>query len=168
MAQIEDRSVYPTMVSLRDCLCLQVSKTDAPDLCQCLIVPALSDGFLDLGLDGDCEKGSGFVRLVQLFHSTEFPSPDIAGAGFLTAEFEVGVARVVTGVDEDGTAPPPETQAAEAKMIMDDMQASRRAIACCFGERDDPQRDYALGLYTPLPGVGGLGGGSWRVFVRVE
>lgn len=169
MALVEDTSVYPTMVSLRDCLCAELEKSDLPTTCFCDIMPGTSDGFIDVDCDGDDNcGGSAWVRLVNVFPSSRLPEQEIGlgGGTFLAAELEVGVARCITAIDDDGTAPDAVTQHMDTRLILADMAAMRRAISCCFRGRDR-EEDWMLGAYTPLPGLGGVGGGSWQVYAKV-
>lgn len=163
--------VWNVMKSLRDCLCSEMEKCPNPTLCACTIMPGMSDGFIDVAMDGDdCGGGSAWVRLVQVFPSSILPSPEqgFTELAFTAVELEVGCARPITAVGEDGEAPTTEQQMADAEMLMIDMATMKRAVECCFGTADDPTRDYVLGAYTPWPGVGGAGGGAWSVFVRVD
>lgn len=176
MAMREDTSVYPTMVQLKDCLCLELQKSELGTPCFCDIMPGTSDGFIDVECDGEVEGcdgcggcgGSAWVRLVQVFPSSRLPEQEVGlgGGTFLAAQLEVGVARCITVVDSDGTAPDAVTQHMDTRALLADMAAMRRAISCCFRGRDN-EEDWMLGAYTPLPGLGGVGGGSWQVFAKV-
>lgn len=164
----EDREVYPTMVALKDCLCEELAKCGNPSLCFCDLVPGISDGFIDVG---ECDEGGGsaWVRLVQTYMTTDFPTPEVSVSDYqsLVAELEVGCVRAITSIDEDGTAPDAVTQHMDTRMLLADMAAMKRAIRCCFGDPMEPTQDYALGGYTVAAGIGGAGGGYWRVFVRL-
>lgn len=163
--------VWKVMKDLLDCLCTQMDECPNPKLCSCTILPGLSDGFIDVAMDGDdCGGGSAWVRLIQVFPSSTLPGAEqgFTDTAFTAVELEVGCARPITSVGEDGEAPTREQQLADAEMLMIDMATMKLAIECCFGAADEPTRDYVLGTYTPWPGMGGAGGGGWRVFVRVN
>lgn len=164
----EDTTVYPTMIALKDCLCEELAKCGNPSLCFCDLVPGISDGFIDVA---ECDEGGGsaWVRLIQTYQSLEFPQPEVGANeySFMVAELEVGCVRPITSIDEDGTAPDAVSQHMDTRMLLADMAAMKRAIYCCFGTPTDPLRDFALGAYTSAAGIGGAGGGFWRVFVRV-
>lgn len=163
--------VWTVMSGLRECLCEAMAESTNPSLCSCTIIPGMSDGFIDVAMDGDdCGGGSAWVRLIQIFPSSGLPSPEqsFTELAFTAVELEVGCARPITSVEEGGEAPIVAQQLADAEMLMVDMAAMKTAIECCFGSADDPTRDYVLGAYTPWPGLGGAGGGAWRVFVRAD
>jgi hypothetical protein len=170
MALVEDRSVYPTMLALKECLCEELEKAGGPTLCFCDIMPGTSDGFIDVDCEGDGCGGSAWVRLRRVYFSSRLPEDETAQTdlAFRAVELEVGVARCITPIDDDGTAPDAVTQHMDARQILSDMAAMERAIRCCFGSVDDPVREYALGSYISMPGMGGAGGGVWNVFVRVS
>lgn len=168
----EDTLVYPTMVALKDCLCIELADSGLEPPCFCDLIPATSEGFLDIDCDcGDGGGGSAWVRLIQIFESAELPAPDLTGlpGTFLAAEFEVGVARCIESISDDGTAPSAIDQHMDTRKILADMAAMRRAVKCCFAETDEKDgRDYRMGAYTTMSGLGGVGGGSWQVFARVN
>jgi hypothetical protein len=164
-APTEDRLVMPVLRMLRDCLCDALG--GSANLCGCLIIPGTLDGYIDVG---ECDSATAWVRLVEgPFPSTQLPTSEVGAPGsFMAAQIELGVARSITSIDEDGSAPTQEQQEADTEALMLDMALIKYAITCCFGEIDDPNRDYVLGSYTPLPGMGGVGGGAWSVFVRLN
>lgn len=166
----EDRTVYPTMIRLRDCLCAELAASGGPELCSCELMPGAGEGFIDIG---DCDEGgTAWVRLLGVFRSSRLPEQDVTSPSeqtFLAAQLEVGVARFIHVVDEDGTAPDAVDQHMDVRLLLSDMAAMERAIVCCFGETEDREEiDFVLGGYLPLSGVGGVGGGIWQVYARVR
>ena len=165
----EDTTVYPTMIRLRDCLCAELAKSNLPTPCFCDLMPADSDGLIDVqcGDDGDECGGNAYVRLVTAYPSVLLPTPEVAltDGAFLAAQFEVGVARCIKVIDEDGSAPSAVDQHMDTRLLMADMAAMRRAITCCFRDTD---QDFVLGSYVPMLGMGGVGGGSWQVYAKVS
>lgn len=169
---IEDAVVYPAIVRLSACLCLEIEASGLPVPCSC--GPMI--GSLVLDYCGSCEDGKcggqAWVRLVNAFPSTAFPSPDQELSNCyspLAFQLEVGIVRCkpvgkTSGVR--GYTPPTMEQNVEAlRLQMADMAAMRRAVACCFGEAD---QDYVLGTYENLSIDGDCLGGTFTLYARGE
>ena len=162
---VEDRGIYPGMLTLQACLEQELIASGLPVGC----VKTLMPGDQNYGDCGECDDGScgsAWVRLVRAFPSVTFPNQEAGNATCaspLAYELEVAVVRCVETIREDGTGPDAATLLAQTRTQLADMAAMRRAIACCFGTGDT---EYALGAYTPGPFVGGCGGGAWTVVTR--
>lgn len=162
----EDRSVYPLLTELTDCLCTEMAASGLTVTCRCLLVPGVGPAldFCDAGCDGGC-PGEGWTRLVRAFPSTSFPTQEGAATCFtrLAYELEVGVARCLPSGDRQGQPPDPQAIFETARLQLADMAAMRRAIQCCFGSVQD--RDYALGAFEPTFGNGGCLISTWQLVV---
>lgn len=166
MAKPELR-ISPIIVSLLGCLEIENKASESPDFCRIGPMPA---GSVIIDACGECVDGScggqGWVRLVNSFASTDFPLEDpIAQCGSKRAfTLEVGIARCMASMDEDGEPPSVEDVTKDWAQQMTDMETMRRAIACCFGR--DFEGDYVLGGYLPSPDQGDCGYATWTVLVR--
>lgn len=168
---IEDRGIYPTMVELTACLCLELEASGLPPVCYCGLMPGnVSMDFCGGGCEpGGC-GGQAWVRLVDAVPSSLFPTADLSLANCkapMAYLLEVGVARCapmgVTG-GPNGYVPPTVAENVEAmRLQLADMAAMRRAIQCCFGSTDV---DYILGSYSQIEvNGGGCLGGAFNVNV---
>lgn len=164
MPLIEDRAIYPTMIDLAACLCLETEAEGGPALCYCGVIAG------ELVLDfcgGDCGAGGcggqAWVRLTSAFPSGTFPNPDALPTNCFSPiayTLEVGIARCMPMGESgpNGYTPPSLDQQVDALRLQTaDIAAMRRAIQCCFGKGD---RDYILGQYdqATVNGGGCLGG----------
>jgi hypothetical protein len=50
-----------------------------------------------------------------------------------------------------------------ARLYMSDLRAMRRAIMCCA--KQERERVFSLGDWSPIPAQGGVSGGIWSVTV---
>lgn len=106
--------------------------------------------------------GMGWVRLVSVGTTAQFPNPDVAGTcvSDLMFSMEMGVIR---------PAPMPETfskrlvlpsaddQGAATSLALDDMLAMRRALKAVSKVLEN----FALGGYSPMGPEGAVVGGVW-------
>jgi hypothetical protein len=126
------------------------------------------------GSDG-CGNGCGqaWVRLAGAFPTDAFPQPSIgtavrcdAGLGYL---LEVGISRcepVGRTVGNKFVPPTMQEQLDSVRLYTADMAAVRRAITCCLRDAHEDDIEIALGNWSPLDSIGGVGGGTWNVTVR--
>jgi len=162
-ALIEDRTIWPVLNTLADCLCAQLAAAGGPELCFC----GLQGGdqiLADYPLLDDC-GGMGFVRLSTAYPSmAQFPAQDPTATcvTLLGFQVEVGVLRPGPLLDEQGNPPDSAEWANAVRVQMSDMAAIRRAIACCFATVDTR---YILGTWQPTY-QGDILGGSWLVTVQ--
>lgn len=162
---IEDAEVFPKILKLADCLCQELAASALPEPCWCGVV--VGDLFPS-EFCSDCTTnkcGSAWVRLAGVFPSNVLPTAD-QSTGSCTAPLaftvEVGVDRCAAVGDSRGNPPTVGQRLEEARLVLADMQAMRRAIVCCFGTKD-----YVLGEYTPRGPQGGCVGGTWTVTASV-
>jgi hypothetical protein len=165
----EDTSIYPRMIELSACLCTEIENSGLPTPCSCgPMVGGLVLDYCGTCKDGSC-GGQAWVRLVQAFPSTDFPSQLLELRNCtapLAFELEIGIVRckpVGTSSGVRGFVPPSLEQNVSALRLQTaDIAAMRRAVLCCFGETDT---DYILGTYTPISPDGDCLGGVFNVYV---
>lgn len=163
MPVIEDFRIYPKMLQLAGCLCQQIAESGLPSPCFCGVVEG-SEPSLDCGA---CEDGCGaaWVRLDSAFPTSDGINLDPLAkcSSRLGFTLEVGITRCFSPFgDAEGNQPGIAEHLEATRIQLADMSAMFRAIQCCFSEDDD----YNLGQYTPLPFLGGCGGGSWSLVVQ--
>lgn len=102
--------------------------------------------------------GQAHVRLSRLWPSTVFPVPDASirrCSGELAVEVELGVFRCAAGLDEDGSPPPPERVAYDARVALDDLAAMHTVASSTFG-----RTPVVVGEWTPIGPSGYCHGGQ--------
>jgi len=170
----EDTSIYPLLINLASCLCQEVDEIHGPSLCYCGVLTG------PLTLDfcgGDCAEGAcggqAWVRLVEGFPSSTFPSADsnLTNCGSPWAyQVEIGIARCAPQGESSGvngySPPTMEANVRALRQQTADLAAMRRAITCCFGSGD---LDYIVGGYAQVDvSGGGCLGGAINIYVREE
>lgn len=161
----EDTGIYPVMVELAACLEAELTASGLGLMCFVGLVPGDMAMVDASGCETDDACGSAWVRLVQAYPSDQFPAPAQTAATCGTAvayELEIGVARCVKIMDDNGELPTLEERLETTRIQLADMAAMKRAIACCTALTD---RSYLLSAYSPTETGGGVGGGSWNVTV---
>lgn len=174
---VEDFEVYPLIVALTGCLCLEITASGLPAVCQCS--PMVGEVYtLDYGPDAmraGQGNGQAWVRLVgggPVFPTDTNAAPVITTARCATPfayELEIGISRCEPqGITRNNIFTPPtaDEQLTSLRQYTADMAAMKRAVLCCLPESLGEDYEIALGLYQPLPSMGGVGGGTWQVFVR--
>lgn len=157
---VEDDAIWPLMVQLQQCLCETLSERGLmPGDCFCGMFPGDNAVW-------DYSDGLAWVRLVDVYPSTVFPSanttPRVSCSAMLAATLEVGLLQCAPGMGGDGSLPTQEQQFEATRLQMAGMRAIQQAIACCDIEL------MVLGTYTPQGPQGGLVGGYWQLNVGVE
>lgn len=167
----EDTIIYPTMIEMSACLCLEIEQSGLPAVCSCgPLIGSLVLDYCGTCTDGKC-GGQAWVRLVDAFPSEEFPAPSQILTNCnspLAYQIEVGIVRckpVGTSSGVRGYVPPTLEQNVEAlRLQLADFAAIRRAIQCCFAKNDDI--DYIMGSYSPVSPDGDCLGGAVTLWVR--
>lgn len=170
----EDTSIYPLLIELASCLCQQMEALGGPNLCYCGVVTGNTT--MDFCGGGNCAEdcgGQAWVRLVDAFPSSVFPSADAVMINCNSPwaySVEIGVARCAPVGEANGvngyTRPTMEQEVAAMRLQTADLSAMRRAIQCCFGKTD---REYLVGQYTQTEvNGGGCLGGTITLWVREE
>jgi len=158
---VEDDAIWPLMVQLQQCLCetLQARGLMNVDGCFCGMVPGDNVAW-------DFPSGMAWVRLVDAFPSTVFPTPNTTPrascSAMLVATLEVGLLQCAPTLSPTGAAPD-EVQSFEAtRLQLAGMRAMHQAIVCCDIDL------MVLGNYTPQGPQGVMVGGTWQINVGVE
>jgi len=155
------------MVKLAGCLQDEIVASGLPQPCFIGVVEGDSAA-LDCDSCGGGACGAAWVRLSSAFPSQSFPIQDSVAtcATRLAFVLEVGITRCFSPfADEYGRQPSIEDHMNATRLQMADMSAMRRAIACCLGDEEYEDIDYILGQYTPVPFMGGCGGGTWELTI---
>lgn len=119
------------------------------------VVPGL-EAVLD-----ECCSGQVWVRLVQMQ-----PRSNRDCITAWDATVEVGVARCVAVVDDQGNSPTSAEVQADAAQLLADMEALQRALECCAKTVPNVHRAI-IGTWNPLAVDGGCAGGTWNATVTV-
>lgn len=155
----DDRSIWPTLVSLRDCLCGALDDAGV-ETCFCDI--QAGDVALLEYVNG---KGTmAWVRLVGSFPSQDFPNADVGAVcgTMLGHEIEVGIARCFALATK---APTAEQYREGARLLAADQALMRKAIECCLVGSD---LQYVLGQWEPNGPRGGVLWSTWQLTVEGE
>lgn len=158
----DDALVFPTMVSLAQCLCEEITAAGLPPTCFCGVLP----GALVAADYVTPEQGMAWVRLTggwpyrtSVNAQDNTPSSCLAPLGF---SLEVGVLWCAPVSGARGQAPTVEAQFEAVRVQMAGMGAIHRAITCCL---PTGRSQVVLGTYTPHGPQGGVVGGWWDVTV---
>jgi hypothetical protein len=169
----EEVTVYPAIINLAACLCLEIENSGLPKPCACgPIVGELVYDYCSECNTGDC-GGQAWVRFVSAYPSDTFPNPQSTANNCyvpMAYQIEVGIVRckpIGTNSGVRGYQPPTIEQNVEAlRLQLADMEAMRRAIQCCFAADDD--RSYIMSAYTTTPPDGDCLGGLFTLTLWSE
>lgn len=133
-----DTTLLPLANALLDCLTTELALNIDPPANACLQVANQVIHDVDAGVSGDkvCCPGLNYVRIGQVFPSTNFPEPDTRNDKCLSlsraAEFTAGVIRCIPGM---GSVGGPSCADWELAALHDanDIDALYKAV-CCFTE----------------------------------
>lgn len=156
-------SVALALADLGDCVCAELATTGAGPLCWCGLAPGAAVAWDHCG---DCDNdvcGIAWVRLDQMYPSTQFPTPivEMRCRSPLAYRIEVGAIRCMP-VAVDGGSLPPERLAEVTIAQVADAAAMYRAMQCCEAVRVAPE------IYTPRGPQGGCVGGLWTAYLEVH
>jgi hypothetical protein len=164
-----DTMVLPVAERLLSCLCELLADTVGGPVCFCCLVPGQAPPPNDFCCG--CKEGSegqATVQIGPIFPTTRFPAEGVSEVKNCRS-FEWGVELIMTvyrclpTLDSSGNAPSCEQQTAAVAKIADDAQAMMAAVMCCDWNTDGLQ--IVPGRWTPLPNLGGCGGGTMSVKV---
>jgi len=159
-AEFTDAPITTLMAMYQQCLCEQIEADGLPETCFCGLLPGqnLANDYGD--------DGMAWVRLVATHPSRQFPQEDDTWtpcAAPMAYTLEMGVLRCAPVFkDSRGNPPSLEAQFEAVRLQMADMEAMKKAIACC---NTPPDWDVALGTYVPFGPDGGRVGGIWTFSV---
>lgn len=158
---VEDRTIWPALVSLTSCLCQQIDVDGLPPVCICTPMPGeeISTDYVSE------DAGMAWVRLESGWPSTTFPSPAASAAcnAPLAFNLEVGIAYCAPTLTDGGEPPDLAAQFDSTRLQLAAMSTIRRAIICCFPA--STIHSVVLGVYQPMGPQGGVVGGYWSIAV---
>jgi len=116
-------------------------------------------------------KVMAFVNVIRIYRSNDFPgeSEEIRPCGGQRhAVLQLGIARCVSTVRSDGSAPPPEVLEEEALVGLDD--ADRLEVAVCRAVRAAEQRGVInQAVWSGVDPSGPMGGAlAWTSTVTIQ
>jgi hypothetical protein len=135
----EEVTVYPAIINLAACLCLEIENSGLPKPCACgpIVGELVYDYCSECNMAYQIEVG--IVRCKP----------------------------IGTNSGVRGYQPPTIEQNVEAlRLQLADMEAMRRAIQCCFAADDD--RSYIMSAYTTTPPDGDCLGGLFTLTLWSE
>lgn len=161
---VDETKFFPVLSRMVECLGQELAAAHGPDLCY----RGLMIGDVTPLALMDCAKGCGvaWVRPAGAFPSTAFPAPadpTIPVTAPLAMVVEVGVARCAPRGEGRNLYPEAQDMFDAARLYMADLRAMRRAIMCCA--KQERERVFSLGDWSPIPAQGGVSGGIWSVTV---
>jgi hypothetical protein len=170
---VDDAKFWPMLQSLVDCMCTSLAEAKGPALCYCGLY--VGDTQPPLGVM-DCSGqacGIAWVRPVSSYPSSAFPAAEegtlASCSAPLAMQVEIGVARCMPRPTGKQVLADPQEMFDAARLYMSDLQAVRKAIACCFGDlRKDPAKrswQHSLAEWQPVPSGAGVSGGMWNLFI---
>lgn len=157
-------AISDVLTDLAACLCAELTPEgeEGPGLCFCGVLPG-NQAALEYTWECDDLCGMAWVRLALSYPANGIgivdERPSNCGAE-LGVDIEVGIIRCLE-LPEDGEAPDGATMLASSIEQADDIEAIRRAIACCSPLAET---GYILGPYQPYGPQGGIVGGWWTVY----
>ncbi|MFB9476984.1 hypothetical protein ACFFR3_46470 [Nonomuraea salmonea] len=166
-----DVVAYPLAAKLLECLCAELEASLAGPVCRCCVVPGAGYPPMD-GCMCECGGGQGqaWTRVSRMFPTSQrFPAPlqEAPPTCFLpgswAVELEAGVYRCAATMAEDGTPPSCEEVDRDARVVLDDAAAIRRAVMCCFAAQS---RVVVPGQWQAIGPSGGCQGGVMTLLVQ--
>lgn len=158
---VEDRSIWPAVTALTNCLCTQLVTDALPPVCICSPMPGEQ-----IAADYVTEEaGMAWVRVTTAWPSASFPNATAQAscAAPLAFGVELGVLYCAPGAAADGDPPGMSAQFDAVRLQLAAMNSIRRAVICCFPGRR--ASDVVLGVYNPMGPEGGVVGGYWSISV---
>lgn len=123
----------------------------------------------------DCCKGQLYLRVMEVFPSSPFPTFDTSQQGanlqcaikMLDLHIGLGIIRCAATVADDTTPPTPEQVSADGVLMLNDMQTLLSVILCTVPTLPRIQK-VKLDRWIPQGVQGGCGGGEWGVHLAVD
>jgi hypothetical protein len=145
MAPVVDLMVAPVVADLLACLATEMAKVPKPPSQVCVRVGDRTDLLVSTGYD-ECCAGTAWVRLVEVYPSTNFPTADAdpkpCGVLRWALVFELGAARCAAVPDETGV-PSCDDWLALAVDHYADLAALRRTV-CCYEQQVKYERKVVI------------------------
>jgi hypothetical protein len=153
-----DTAIKPIMLELAACLCAELADDT---LCYCDVLAGMG---VPIGDVTEC-GGVAYVRLVSVFPSTNFPSPDVTDGctSLIAFVLAVGVIRPAPQMDETGNFDPADVAQASLKAL-DDIAAIRTAIRCCLRNKYEDVQNV-MNEWSPIEDDSVVGG-EWLLTVQ--
>jgi hypothetical protein len=139
-----DTTILPLANALLDCLTTELALNVDPPASACLRVgnQVIHDVDAAASLDKVCCPGFNYVRVGQVYPSTDFPQPDVRNDKCLSlaraVEFTAGVVRCVPGMGSAAGPTCPDWTLA-ALHDANDIDALFKAV-CCFTDTTEFKR----------------------------
>lgn len=170
MVYVPDPTVWPALEDILAALRVELGKTSPPPAHYRHVAGLAAVMALTTEADECCE-GVGWVRVVNLLHSTEFPTQQATwepeGEVSWTVVTEIGVARCGAAPGPD-MAPTDAQYGTDARKLMDDAAALRR-VGPNLKATSTHIIDYFYGPgpWDPLAAEGNCMGGAMHLSVQV-
>lgn len=156
--------LHRPLIELSECLCRTVASVTGRDLCWCGLYPGTNPPFEYCGSCSSTMCGVGYVALETVTQYTALAVPGFSDFDCQTplqALVRVGVLRCFP-LEEDGSTSAPEVVESSAIDLMEDMDAIRQAVLCCF------QGQSKLVEYRTIGPEGACVGGEWSAYIALE
>jgi hypothetical protein len=160
----EDDSIYPVLLAMLECAELELEKSGLPPVGYASIQPGALPVLDHVGNGKECDEM--IINVTNGFPTNGFPIIDQFGTCGSAMAFEVqlGVFRcapVPAGkLPQNFKLPTPVQQLNATRLHLADMQAMKRALACCL-----KNYEYVIRTWLPYGPAGGAVGGAWLVAV---
>lgn len=151
-----------TLVAVRNCLCDALSTSSVPPAICCITAgrPVIVE----------CCQGIAWVRMVNAYPTTAFPSQDRTPSNCVPPAWalvvEVGVARCVPQPCGELSPACCETELDVAMLLLEDFAAIRRMVTCCLPPEIRPD-EIVAGAWTVTDPEAGCVSGSMQLTIRV-
>lgn len=171
---LEDGTVYPMLELALACLSDEVAKVTSPPKYVRMSTGSSFSAQLAPNVADECCEGVAWLRVINVFPSSNFPEQDVSVERFLpdslAVPLELGVARCLPIADPQVGILTPAQTAANVKAIMDDRAALMRAACCLYdaGRATGEVLDVLIGQWTPLDDEGNCMGGTLALTVQVR
>lgn len=162
---------YAVAEKLRDCLCANLATTVGGPVCQCCIRTGSTLPPADNCCDCGEGQGQASIQVGEIYPSDKWPRKGVVewkgacskGMTIWVAEFTMVVYRCMATPVDDGTPPNCTQLQADARKVQEDAAAMLRTFSCCDLSSLKVKR-VLPGSWTPLPNLGGCGGGQLNMF----
>ena len=158
-------NLYDRMTDLAACLCVQIEEDQSPEPCFCGVVPG-DRVVAAYATDCDERDGVAWVRMANMYPAETVGQQSTKQgncSGGLGTDLEVGLIRAFP-IPPDGEDFDVAILASMVEQQVKDTMTLYRAILCC---PSIPSKDVIVGMYAPMPILGGIYGGSIQVHLAL-